>query len=291
MRDEIKEAFKELPHDGVILDGTLGSCGHADMLLREMNSISLIGIDRDPVSIQEAKEKLLPYGDRVCLCEENFRNIKRALPVCNRGSVDGVLLDLGWRTDQFEGSGKGFSFQKDEPLLMTFGSPDEYPFTARDILNEWSEESIANVLYGYGEERYSRKIAKKVVGVRNESPIESTFDFIEIIKAATPKRYHQGRIHPATRSFQALRIAVNDELAALEECIDSAIDVLNEKGILAIITFHSIEDRIVKQCLREKEKEGYGARINKKTITPSREEIQENPRARSAQLRIFQKTS
>lgn len=274
-----------------IVDATLGSAGHARALISRMSSGgTFIGIDTDADAIAHAKDTLADTEDvQVCLRHGNFRDIDKLVADCGYQSVHGVLADLGWRIEQFQGSGKGFSFSHNEPLLMTYGNPDEYPFTARDILNTWSEASIANVLYGYGEERYARRIARAVIARRQSNPIQTSEDFVEVIKEATPQRYHKARIHPATRSFQGLRIAVNDELSALEDFIDASLTMLEKGGRLSIITFHSIEDRIVKHRFREAQHEGRGMRITKKPIRPSREEINANPRARSAQLRIFQR--
>jgi 16S rRNA (cytosine1402-N4)-methyltransferase len=208
------------------------------------------------------------------------------------------MLDLGLSSDQFETSGRGFSFQKNEPLLMTFKEnlgPED--LTAKQIVNTWDEENIADIIYGYGEERYSRKIAKGIVGARAVKPIETTFDLVEIIKNSTPSRYAHGKIHPATRTFQALRITVNDEINALKEGLEKGWERLAPGGRMAVISFHSIEDRIVKHFYKSKEwmekADGTSERtaniITKKPITASHQEISENPRSRSAKLRIIEK--
>ncbi len=215
----------------------------------------------------------------------NFRNIESIVKGEGIESVDGVLADLGWNSEQFEGSGKGFSFQKDEPLQMTYGPADEYPFTARDIVNDWSEEVVADVLYAYADERFSRRIARGIKEAREKQPIETTHQLASIVEASIGRR--RGKIHPATKTFQALRIAVNDELDALRELIEGATKVLRKDGRLAIITFHSIEDRIVKHRFKELEEAGYGEILTKKPLTPTVEEVEENPRSRSAKLRIF----
>lgn len=288
--DEVIASFS-YTESSVIVDATLGSAGHAQACINQMHPGStFIGIDVDATALKHAEDVLTDTKDiHVYLRHGNFRDIGTILPECGYQEASGILADLGWRIEQFQDSGKGFSFMYDEPLLMTFGDPDTYPFTARDILNSWSEESIANVLYGYGEERYARRIARTIVSQRESNPIQTSGEFVEAIKTATPARYHASRIHPATRSFQALRIAVNDELSALEAFIDAALTLLEKGGHLSIITFHSTEDRIVKHRFREAERDGRGIRITKKPIRPSREEINTNPRARSAQLRIFQR--
>ena len=211
------------------------------------------------------------------------------MPLETKGleKVDAVLADLGWNTDQFETEGKGFSFKKDEPLIMTYGDARHAPFDARDIVNSWSEETIADALYAYADERFARRIAEKICDRRVIAKIETTTDLVECILAAIPKRYQHGRTHPATKTFQALRIAVNDELDALKDFILGSIEVLKPGGRLAIITFHSIEDRIVKQTFRELQVQGVGTIVTKKPIVASADELKANPRARSAQLRIF----
>jgi 16S rRNA (cytosine1402-N4)-methyltransferase len=191
--------------------------------------------------------------------------------------------------EQFSGNGKGFSFQVDEPLIMTFGDPKDYIFTAATIVNEWEEENIKNILKGYGEERFSGRIANAIVKAREVKSIETTFELVEIIKEIVPAFYRNGRLHPATRTFQALRIAVNDEFRALEDFIKESMLLLNPGGRLAIITFHSLEDRIVKHHFRNYTHDHGGVVLTKKPITATLEELQSNPRARSAKLRIFEK--
>jgi 16S rRNA (cytosine1402-N4)-methyltransferase len=204
-------------------------------------------------------------------------------------SVDAIMFDLGLSSDQLDLSGRGFSFKRDEPLLMTFASEKGERITARDILNNWSEETIADILYGYADERYARRIARVVVESRKTKKIETTHDFLEVIKKAVPKAYQFGKIHYATKSFQALRIAVNDEIEALKEGMIKGWKYLKEGGRMAIISFHSTEDREVKNFFRDKAKNKEGKLINKKPIIPKREETDENPRSRSAKLRVIEK--
>ncbi|NCN52285.1 16S rRNA (cytosine(1402)-N(4))-methyltransferase RsmH [Candidatus Parcubacteria bacterium] len=289
-----KEAVEglSLRPEAIIVDATLGAGGHARDILSQLNSDGmLIALDADESAI-EALEGELKGDATVHLITANFRTLDSVLTKLDVPHVDGVLADLGWRMEQFAGGGKGFSFQHDEPLTMTFGNPtdeDSYPFTAKDIINEWSEESIANVLKGYGEERFAKRIARKIVEERESAPIETSGQLVEIISSAVPGFYRTGKTHPATRSFQALRIAVNDELASLEEFIQVAVQHLSPNGRLAIITFHSIEDRIVKHTFRTLAAEHGMTIITKKPVTASKEELAENPRARSAKLRIIQK--
>ena len=200
------------------------------------------------------------------------------------------MLDLGLSSDQFETSGRGFTFKNDEPLLMTFKkNPDQGDLTAYQIVNTWEEENIADVIYGYGEEKYSRRIAKAIVNYREKKAIEKTSELVEIISNSVPVFYKRGRIHPATRTFQALRIAVNDELNTLKRGLERGFARLASGGRIAVISFHSLEDRIVKNFNKEKEELEQARIITKKPIVPSEDEVRENPRSRSAKLRILEK--
>jgi 16S rRNA (cytosine1402-N4)-methyltransferase len=209
----------------------------------------------------------------------------------NIKKVNGVVFDLGLSSDHFENSGRGFSFKKDEPLLMTFEKDlTKARFTARDIVNDWDEENIADILYGYGEEKFSRRIAKNIVEARKEKAINTTTDLVEIIEKSVPVWYKKGRkTHFATKTFQALRITVNDELETLKDGLKKGFDALEKQGRLVVVSFHSLEDRIIKNFMRDKKNEREGILITKKPIVPSREEIKENPRSRSAKLRIIEK--
>lgn len=272
-----------------VVDATLGSAGHAREILSRLGPRGVfIGIDADRTAT-DAVRAVLTSEAEVHLVAENFRKIDSILGQLHIEKVDAILADLGWRMEQFSGNGKGFSFQVDEPLLMTLGNSGDYAFTAADIVNDWSEESIANVLTGYGEERYARRIARRIVEVREKHPIETTFDLVRLIEASVPGAYRHGRINPATRTFQALRIAVNDEFEALSEFIGKAAKLLVPGGRLAIITFHSLEDRIVKHSFRELQGQEEGVVITKKPVTPSRDEVTNNTRSRSAKLRVFEK--
>jgi len=289
----MKEAAVEalgLNPSSVVVDATLGSAGHSLAILETLDQEGmLIALDADSTAVESAKEKLSGAA-QIHLIVENFRNIGSALDTLEVEKVDAVLADLGWRMEQFSGSGKGFSFRIDEPLLMTYGDPKGYPFTARDIVNDWQQKDIANVLKGYGEEKFSGRIARTIVEAREVEEIKTSLQLAHIIESAVPSFYKLGKIHPATRTFQALRIAVNDELDALAQFINQSVPRLAQDGRLAIITFHSIEDRIVKRAFRQLAKDGEGDVLTKKPIVPTDEECAENPRARSAKLRIFQKT-
>jgi len=272
----------------VVVDGTLGRAGHSIAALESGKNIFLIGIDEDEQALEESDMRLKSYAGKYRLFRGNFRDIKKFVDEAGRDGVDKVILDLGLSSPQLDSSGRGFSFRKDEPLMMTMrrdAGPEK--LTARDIVNDWAEEDIANVIYAYGEERYARRIAKAIIEARIEHPIETTSALAEIIENAVPASYRRGRIHPATRSFQALRIAVNDELGALKVGLAEAGSVLRKGGRIAVISFHSLEDRIAKQVFKEWEKEGIGSQMTKKPLIPTDSETEKNPRSRSAKLRIF----
>lgn len=283
---EAVEALAIEPTD-TIVDATFGSGGHASEILNYLNEKGhYIGIDVDETALQHP---VIDQKNATLVCG-NFRNLKDLVFSVQEGKVDGILADLGWRMEQFSGNGKGFSFRIDEPLLMTLGDADKYPFTAREIVNEWDESVLADIIYGYGEERFARRIASRIVKDRKTIPIESSVQLADIVYAAVPAAVRRGRIHPATKTFQALRIAVNEELQVLEDFIEESLNLLNPGGRLAIITFHSLEDRIVKHSFRAAATAERGAVITKRPIGPAQEEIAQNPRARSAKLRVFEMT-
>jgi 16S rRNA (cytosine1402-N4)-methyltransferase len=289
LRDEAVDALA-IKKKSIVVDATLGSCGHARTILSKLGPQgTFVGIDADPLATTHAQKTL---GDQKCtihLCVDNFRNIDSILETLQILHIDAIIADLGWRMEQFSGNGKGFSFQVTEPLIMTYGDPAKYPFTARDIVNDWKVEDISNVLKAYGEEKYAWRIAQGIVAQREVTPIESTEQLVEVINTAVPAYYRHGRIHPATRTFQALRIAVNDEFDALETFIKKSVTALNTEGRIAIITFHSIEDRIVKHLFKQLAHDHIGLVCTKKPICPQEEEVKNNPRSRSAKLRVFQK--
>jgi 16S rRNA (cytosine1402-N4)-methyltransferase len=281
-----------LEHGAYVLDGTLGGAGHSLALCRQIGSDGLLlSMDLDADALKRAENRLTDCPSKVILVNDNFRHMDRAAREHGLEGFDAVVLDLGLSSDQLEHSGRGFSFMRDEPLVLSFKTTaGDMPFTARDIVNVWEEEQIADVLYGYGEERFSRRIAKAIVEARAETAIETTKDLATIIEKAVPRWYRLGRINPATRTFQALRIAVNDEIDALREGLDKGLSLLKKSGRIAVISFHSIEDRIVKRAFQAAAREGRGMIITKKPITPSTDEVKDNPRARSAKLRIFEST-
>jgi len=278
----------ELDSSDIVVDATFGSGGHAREIATHLGPDGLyIGIDADACALQ--LEKVGEVQPRVELVNDNFKNLTNILSSLQVEKVDAILADLGWRMEQFADGAKGFSFQHDGPLHMTFGNPEDYLFTAADIVNEWEEENIADVLYGYADERFSRRIAKGIVEARKQAPIETTFQLVSIIEQSLPKVVLRKRLNPATKTFQALRIAVNDELTVLQQFIADGFTALAPGGHMAIITFHSIEDRVVKHSFRELAQGEQGELITKKPISPSEEELKANPRARSAKLRIIKK--
>lgn len=288
----LKESVEGLniqPND-IYLDGTLGSAGHAKYALEINNGgIKVIGLDRDVEALERSKNRLLKY-ENVTLVESSYGDLDKVLDTLNINKINRIMLDLGLSSDQFETSGRGFTFKNDEPLLMTFKKePKEGDLTAYEIINNWEEENLADIIFGYGEEKYSRRIARAIVSYREKKKIESTGELVEIISGSVPMFYRRGRLHPATRTFQALRITVNDELNTLKKGLERGFERLEANGRIAVISFHSLEDRIVKNFNKEKEELGLARIITKKPIVPSESEVEDNPRSRSAKLRILEK--
>lgn len=279
----------------IVLDGTVGGGGYLRrfcQLVGEKGTV--IGLDQDNSVIEGMKDEINKRGTTVGpihLINENFRNLDKVLDELGISKVDKVVFDLGISSDQLDDSGRGFSFQKNEPLLMTFKKNlTDNDLTAKEIVNNWDEENLADIIFGYGEERFAKKIASGIFQARKEKPIETTFDLVEVIKIAVPDWYQSKKIHFATKTFQALRIAVNDEIVALQEGLEKGFNSLSSRGRIAVVSFHSKEDRMVKVFFREKKIKCEGILIVKKPIIPTRDEIQENPRSRSAKLRVIEKT-
>jgi len=274
-----------------VVDCTLGAGGHTEEICRRFGGdVKIIALDLDQDALDRSKHRLTDMGCDVSFKISNFRKIDSVLKEMDILEVDAFLLDLGFSSDQIENSGRGFSFQKDEPLIMTLKRDiTDGDITADMIINSWSEETIANILYGYGNEGFSRRIAREIVETREKNPIKTTTDLVNTIEKAVPSFYKRGRIHPATKTFQALRIAVNDELGALEEFLEVGFKHLRSGGRMAVISFHSLEDRIVKNFFKKKKEEKEGLVLTKKPVIPKDDEIKENPRSRSAKLRIIQK--
>lgn len=288
----LKEAVDglQLEAGNTVVDATFGSGGHAREIISRLGANGCyIGIDADSTAFEH--KTFTDSKATIHLVNDNFRNLKDILRSLHTTHIDALLADLGWRSEQFTEGGKGFSFQHDEPLHMTFGDPTAYEFTAYDIVNDWAEESIADIIFGYAEERFSRRIAHAIVEARKEGAIKTTKQLTDIIASALPKFAGSRKIHPATKTFQALRIAVNDELGVLETLLKDGFAALKPGGRMAIITFHSLEDRMVKQYFRTLKDAGLASIHTKKPITASLEERKANPRARSAKLRIIKKTT
>jgi 16S rRNA (cytosine1402-N4)-methyltransferase len=272
------------------VDATLGGAGHSKLIAQKLGKKgTLIGIDADAAAIERGFEALATAACRTVLIRGNFRDMHTLLAGEGIAVIDKAVFDLGWSGFQLA-DGRGFSFLGDEPLLMTYEqSPDENVLTARTIVNTWEEESLADVIFGWGEERYARRIARRIVETRVKHPFATARELAECIRAAVPAPYRHGRTHPATKTFQALRIAVNDEMGALTAGLDAAWALLSQHGRIAVISFHSIEDRIVKHWMHDRVTDGTGTLLAKKPIIPTKEEIRENPRARSAKLRVIEK--
>ena len=288
--------------DGIYVDGTLGGAGHSSQIAARLTTGRLIGIDRDPVALKAAGERLKPFGDRVTLVHSNFCEIATVLRELGISGVDGILMDLGVSSPQLDDAERGFSYMADAPLDMRMNGEDT--MTAKDVVNTWSYEELRRILYDYGEERYAPQIASTICRRREVSPIETTLELVDIIRSAMPPAALREKQHPAKRSFQAIRIAVNDELGSVEKVMVDAIPCLNPGGRLAIITFHSLEDRIVKNGMANAAKgctcppnfpvcvcgnKPKVKLISRKPIVASNEELEVNPRSRSAKLRVCEK--
>lgn len=275
----------------LVVDATLNDGAVIEALCRQFPSFSFVGIDADEAAILKAEKRLHAISCAHAFVHGNFRDIAEHLKRLGHteGSLGAAIFDLGLSSDQLLHSGRGFSFQKSEPLLMTLSSnPVPGALSARDIVNSWDEENIAAVVEAYGEERFAKRIARAIVGARGKKAIETSGELAAIIREAVPQRGFT-KIDPATRTFQALRITVNDELAALKEGLAGAFQMLSRGGRISVISFHSLEDRIVKHFMKEKALAGEGRLIVKKPIIPTEEEVTRNPRARSAKLRIIEK--
>ena len=288
--------------DGIYVDGTLGGAGHSSQIAARLTTGRLIGIDRDPVALKAAGERLAPYQDRVTLVHSNFCEVKQILKDLDIPGVDGILLDLGVSSPQLDDGARGFSYMADAPLDMRMNSGDA--LNAHTVVNTWPYEELKRILYDYGEERYAPQIASAICRRREAAPIETTLELVDVIRSAMPASALREKQHPAKRSFQAIRIAVNDELGSVEKVMADAVECLNPGGRLAVITFHSLEDRIVKNGMAEAArgctcppnfpvcvcgKKPKVKLISRKPIVASQEELDANPRSRSAKLRVCEK--
>ncbi|MEK4437322.1 MULTISPECIES: 16S rRNA (cytosine(1402)-N(4))-methyltransferase RsmH [Paenibacillus] len=308
LKEEATEGLN-IKQDGIYVDCTLGGGGHSSVIASKLGPGGrLIALDQDDWALDNAREKLAPYGDRITLVKTNFRDLEQVLKELDVPmkdgvpQVDGILYDLGVSSPQFDEGERGFSYNHDAPLDMRM---DQDAFlTAKEIVNEWPEEEIARILYRYGEEKFSRRIARVIVEKRSQAVIETTGELVELIKEGIPAAARRTGGHPAKRSFQALRIAVNDELGAFEEALHQAVRCLAPGGRVSVITFHSLEDRICKQIFSSYlEKctcppdfplcvcggKGVLRLVNRKPLIPTDTELAENSRARSAKLRVAEK--
>jgi len=288
--------------DGIYVDCTLGRGGHSERIAEALDTGRLVSIDRDAEAIRETGERLGRYGDRVTLVHADFRDLTRVLGQLGIAGVDGVLFDLGVSSPQLDDAARGFSYMADAPLDMRMDR--DAALTAYDIVNGWDEARLREIFFQYGEERYAARISSAIASRRRKAPINSTLELVEVIRSAMPAAALREKQHPAKRVFQAIRIAVNDELGALSEALEAAMDALVPGGRLAVISFHSLEDRIVKNAIRARENGctcppefpvcvcGFVRTmrsVTRKPILPTEEEVARNPRARSAKLRIAEK--
>lgn len=298
----LNETIEELhiKPDGIYVDGTLGGGGHAYQVCSRLTTGRFYGIDQDDAAIQAASERLAPFGDKVTIIRNNYCNAKAALAELGVDKVDGIVLDLGVSSYQLDTEDRGFSYRYDAPLDMRMDR--RQTLSARDIVNDYSEMELFRIIRDYGEDQFAKNIAKHIAKARMEKPIETTFELNEIIKAAIPAKKRQNG-HPSKQTFQAIRIECNRELEVLRNSLDDFIDMLNPGGRLCIITFHSLEDRIVKTAFKKNEnpctcppefpvcvcgKESKGKVISRKPILPSEGELEENSRSKSAKLRVFE---
>ena len=288
--------------DGIYLDGTLGLGGHSFEIAYRLTTVRLIGIDRDETAIERAGRRLAPFGDAVTLVHGTFSEAARILEDLGIEAADGMLFDLGVSSPQLDETQRGFSYMGDAPLDMRMDASS--PLTAREIVNTWPEERLNRILWDYGEERYARRITRAILEARAVKPIETTLELVELIKSAMPAAALREKQHPAKRSFQAIRIAVNDELGEVERMMATAPDKLRVGGRLCVISFHSLEDRLVKNGIAARENGCTCPReapictcgfvktlrsVTRKPILPSAEELEANPRSRSAKLRVAER--
>ena len=288
--------------DGVYLDGTLGLGGHSYQIASRLTTGRLICIDRDETAIERAGKRLAPFGDKVTLVHGNFSDAAQIIDSLGIPGVDGMLFDLGVSSPQLDEIERGFSYMGDAPLDMRMDASDS--LTAYEVVNTWPEERLNRILWDYGEERYARRISRAILEHRAKKPIATTLELVDIIKGAMPAAALREKQHPAKRSFQAIRIAVNDELGAISQMMETAPDKLNKGGRLCVISFHSLEDRIVKSGIAARENGCTCPReapictcgfvqtlknVSRKPILPSTEELEQNPRSRSAKLRVAER--
>ena len=299
--NECIEALNIRP-DGIYVDGTLGMGGHSEQIAKRLTTGRLIAIDRDEMALGRARERLAPYAERITFVHGNFRDLPQLLADAGVTGADGMLFDLGVSSPQLDNPERGFSYMADAPLDMRMDRSEG--ITAWFIVNKWPEEKLKRILYDFGEERCAPRIAQAIVRRRETAPIDTTLELVDVIRSAMPAAALREKQHPAKRSFQAIRIAVNDELGSISELLDHAVDLLNPGGRLAVISFHSLEDRIVKNAIASREHGCTCPRefpvctcgfvqtlrsVTRKPILPSPQELEENPRSRSAKLRVAER--
>ena len=288
--------------DGIYVDGTLGMGGHSEQIAKRLTTGRLIAIDRDRTALERAGERLAPYADRITFVHGNFRDLPRLLKEAGAEKADGMLFDLGVSSPQLDEAERGFSYMADAPLDMRMDTGES--LTAWNVVNEWPEEKLKRILYDFGEERYAPRIASAIAEKRRNRPIDTTAELVDVIRGAMPAAALREKQHPAKRSFQAIRIAVNDELDSVSELMENATEYLAPGGRLAVISFHSLEDRIIKNAIASREHGCTCPRdfpvctcgfkqtlksVTRKPILPSEEELAENPRSRSAKLRVAER--
>ena len=302
MLEEVIESLAIKPN-GIYVDGTLGGAGHSSEIVKRLGEDGrLIGIDQDGEAIEAATKRLKPYKDKVTIVRSNYAQMKEVLRDLGIPKVDGILLDLGVSSYQLDNAERGFTYREDVPLDMRMDQRQTK--TAKDIVNDYSEMELYPIIRNYGEDKFAKNIAKHIVQARQKAPIETTGQLIEVIKAAIPKKVRATGGHPAKKTFQAIRIELNHELDVLKNNLEDMIDLLNDEGRIAIITFHSLEDRIVKNIFRTSERPcicppefpvcvcgrvSKGKVITRKPIVPGKEELEENSRSKSAKLRVFER--
>lgn len=300
----LKETIEglQIQPEGVYVDATLGGGGHSLAIAKKLSSGKLIGFDQDADAIEAAKKRLKEYENRVMIIHSNFEHMIKELHKNNIYAIDGLVMDLGVSSAQLDIAERGFSYMKDAPLDMRMDRGSS--FSAYDVINGYREEELCRIIRSYGEENWAARIAKVITERRREKPIETTLELVEIIRRAVPKKFRDENIHPAKRTFQAIRIEVNRELEVLEDAVKSIFSILNPKGRIAVITFHSLEDRIIKNvykelctgCICPKEfpictchRQPKARLITRKPVVSKQQELDDNPRARSAKLRILEK--
>lgn len=290
----LKEVIEglDIKKEDFVLDATVGGGAYLENICQIVGKKALvIGLDQDSLALKRAEKRISAY--KKCplhLVQKNFRYLDEVLEDLKITRINKAVFDLGISSDQLEVSERGFSFLKEESLLMTLkDKQQDEDLTAKEIVNNWDEENIADIIFGYGEERFAKRIAQKICLARKEKEIKTTLELVEIIRSAVPKWYQFKKTHFATKTFQALRITVNDEIEALKEALNKTFEYLEKNGRIVVVSFHSLEDRVVKKFFKEKHKEERALLLTKKPITPSEEEILQNPRSRSAKLRIIEK--